>query len=300
MAHFNLQRVAVTLRDQFPGLEPVTPLRVLAQGFGSMVVETPSGFVFRLALNAVVAARQQRERALLRRIHPHIHRFILPDPQYQVTPSAAIPFGGVGYRRLEGVPLQPADLTAGDRNNLTVQLADFIGQLQKIPLARLTGLDLPQFPPPPSELERMGRKIMPFLRDALSGNEYDALAGWWEEAVSKWESPVQQPVLAHGDLWYENILLDVERQTILGILDFESAAIGDPLTDLVPQFYLGDVFLQAVARALPASHYISDLNAHLRRLLGLRELMGLAYGLQVGEVDEDTVPKIRSTILELR
>lgn len=300
MTHFNLQRVAVTLRDQFPGLEPVAPLRVLGQGFGSMVVETSGGFVFRLALNAVVAARQQRERALLRRIRPHIHRFVLPDPHYQVAPSAAIPFGCVGYRRLAGVPLQPADLAMGNHNNLAVQLADFIGQLHKIPLGQLGGLHLPQFPPPSSELEPMWRKLMPFLKDALAGDEYDALAGWWERAVSKWQSPVQQPVLAHGDLWYENILLDAGRQTILGILDFESAAIGDPLTDLVPQSYLGSAFLQAVARALPALGHITDLNAHLRRLLGLRELMGLAYGLQVGEVDEDTVPKIRSTILELR
>src|SRR5690554_2394579 len=104
MTTFNLPRVAATLCDQFPGIEPAAPLRVLGQGFGSIVVETHSGFIFRLARNALVAGRQRREQALLDRIRPHIHRFDLPNPEYQMAPSAAIPFGGVGYRGLAGTP----------------------------------------------------------------------------------------------------------------------------------------------------------------------------------------------------
>lgn len=126
-------------------------------------------------------------------------------------------------------------------------------------------------------------------------HEYRSLTAWWGDAAREWQIPVQQPVLVHGDLWYGNILVDAECQTILGILDFENAA-----SDLAPQYYLGDEFLQAVVDGFQMPGSISDLSAHLKRLLGLCELMGLAYGPQVGEVDEDAVAKIRGTTLENR
>jgi hypothetical protein len=90
----DLQQISTVLRHQFPNLEPVDPLRIVGPGFGSIVVETDSGFVFRLARHATVAERQQRERELLRRIRPHIHRFALPDPEYQIASDSAVPYGG--------------------------------------------------------------------------------------------------------------------------------------------------------------------------------------------------------------
>src|SRR5579885_3662575 len=35
----------------------------------------------------------------------------------------------------------------------------------------------------------------------------------------------------HGDLWYENVLMDDACRTVTGIVDFEAANVGDPAQD---------------------------------------------------------------------
>ena len=69
---------------------------------------------------------------------------------------------------------------------------------------------------------------------------------WWRAL-----EPPRHPgtALIHGDLWYENLLVDADSGALVAILDFEDAHLGDPATDLAPQRQLGEPFAAAVLDA---------------------------------------------------
>ena len=52
------------------------------------------------------------------------------------------------------------------------------------------------------------------------------------------------PVVLHQDFGFHNVLVDVEKAQITGVLDFGSASIGDPAVDVSPElkaFYRGTI-----------------------------------------------------------
>lgn len=67
-----LEEVALQLQAAYPQAPIVAPLTVLGEEFGSLVVETASGIVFRIVKNAFAQQGHRRERALLPLIAGHL------------------------------------------------------------------------------------------------------------------------------------------------------------------------------------------------------------------------------------
>ena len=82
-----LQRLAKQLGEAFPTAASVSPLTVPGEGFGSLVVESAGGFVFRVAKHAEARRGHQRERIVL----PIVQR-ALQEP----ARAAGVP--GIGTR----------------------------------------------------------------------------------------------------------------------------------------------------------------------------------------------------------
>jgi aminoglycoside phosphotransferase (APT) family kinase protein len=102
-------------------------------------------------------------------------------------------------------------------------------------------------------------------------------------------------VLQHGDLWYENLLMEEGR--LSGVLDFEQLALGDAAADFAVQLYLGETFTQQLIQTY--QRLGGKLDQHLEywmpRLLALRELEGLAFAVQ-SEI-EAALSKIRRSCI---
>jgi len=49
----------------------------------------------------------------------------------------------------------------------------------------------------------------------------------------------------HGDLWYENYILN-DNNELVGIVDFEGSGMGDPAYDIAALYYLGTGFINKV------------------------------------------------------
>lgn len=54
-------------------------------------------------------------------------------------------------------------------------------------------------------------------------------------------------IFIHGDLWYENYILD-DNDELTGIIDFENAKYGDPASDISALCYLGNEFIMNLLR----------------------------------------------------
>jgi aminoglycoside phosphotransferase (APT) family kinase protein len=285
------------LESAFPGVRPIRPLRALGRGFDHAVVETAGKIVFRVPLHAAAEAAQRREVQLMHWLQPQLKSVAVPRPLFHREPTPELPFGAAGYARLVGRQLLPDDVRGGAALELAQQLAKFMKELHSLPLAADSPFDLPALPPPMAALDGLWQTVDSWLRERLDSWEYHRMLDWWRQARAAWRRQAYQPVLLHGDLWYENILVDSAGRRILGVVDFGSAAVGDPAADLAPQQYLGSSFLRRVAMEYTGGEEEVALRERVPHLLGLRELMGLAAGVERGDVDVDSLAKVRETVL---
>lgn len=271
------------------------PLAPIGEGFRSRTYRSADGLVVRVPKNAVAMAMQRQLEAVLEALAPHITALPIPGPVCAMTPSAEFPFGGLTYPLLPGRPLRPADITPRNRAALARQLATFLHELHALDPGLFAGIALARFPPPPDELRHIWGRCAAYLQAVLAAPRYARVARWYGVALRGLAADPPRTGVIHGDLWHENLLFDGHR--LVGVLDFESVGIGPPVADLMTLGYLGDDFLAAVVGAYRrrASAFAYDAGL-ARRLLGIRELEGLAYGLATDDVDPDTVGKIVAVV----
>src|SRR5215207_6421039 len=122
----DLPTLAAQLRASFPHAAIDTPLSVLGEGFGSKVVETANGIVFRIAKHAEASQGHRREGAVLAVIQRHMCGLRVPQVRYYLDESDAFPYGVIGYDKLPGRPLRPEDINDERRIRIAGQVADFI------------------------------------------------------------------------------------------------------------------------------------------------------------------------------
>lgn len=284
------------LQACFPELGPITPLRVLGTGFRSVAVATAEGQVFRIARNAAAAAGYAKEQRLLPALRAQLP-LPIPDPQWWAGPSAAFPFGVIGYPLLPGRPLAPADLTRGHRARLAADLAAFLRALHRVPLAEVAEQGLPMPADHAARWKEMQARTLPVVQAALRADEAAAVTHWWARLLADPLMPSYRPVLQHGDLWYENILVDEGGTRLTGVVDFEDAAGGDPAQDFATLLHLGEAFAaEAIAAYQAAGGALDPTFAYrLRRLWELREFGGLDFAIGTADAAEiaDALAKLR-------
>ncbi len=302
----DLDMIAANLRAAFPALDVATT-RMLGGGFRSLVVETDGGIVFRIARNQDAAAGYARETLLLPAIGPRLP-VAVPDPRWSAGPSESFPFGVMGYPRLRGRPLQPRDLAAGNAARIARDVAAFLVALHRVPPRDVTALGLSDLPDPGDRVAgwpRLRDEVTPALRDVLTPREYGAVEQWWDGFLADDAMRRYTPALCHGDLWYENILVDDRgaadngATTVAGGVDFECAAVGDPARDFATQLHLGAPFARVVVRAYRELGGVLDdgVEHRVRRWWEAREFDGLRFALRHDDAAEfrDALAKVRAS-----
>jgi aminoglycoside phosphotransferase (APT) family kinase protein len=288
----DLTRIGVELNKIFPALGVVTPIHVLGSGFNSIALETAEGLAFRIAKNELAAEGYRKEARFLPAVATQI-AVPIPNPQWYAASADAFPFGVIGYRKLIGKPMQADSVTTANRRELVASLAGFMLALHRVPLASVAGLSRSKI----RVYAALRDSVLPPLRERLTAAEYTSIVHWWDRFLVDAELWKFAPALCHGDLWYENILVDDEARQMTGVLDFENMAIGDPALDFVALLYLGDAFVGEVIQAYRAAGGAVGENFlhRLNLLWGLREFGGVQYSLRFNDEEEmtDSVEKIR-------
>jgi aminoglycoside 2''-phosphotransferase len=265
------------LQRRFPELS-IEPLRLLDVGFGSTVVETADGVIFRIARDTRAAAGHACELRLLPQLAGRLPAAV-PEPRWRIEPEAEFPHGAIGYPKLPGEPVPAAGATP--------RLAEDVARF----LQALHALRDVEAETRPLELEALWAATRPALRLTLAPVELALLDDWWEGIRADERLREFEPALRHGDLWYENLLVEAGR--LVAVVDWEGAAYADPAEDFAPLRHLGEEFADAVLTAYGAA---DALRHRAERHWELRELHGIRLALELQDAAElaDGIAKLRA------
>lgn len=287
-------RIGEALRETFPDLGTIVPLRIIGSGFRSTAVETAGGVVFRIAKNRESAEGHAKEVRLLPQLQNRLP-VAVPLPTWYAQQSPHFPFGLTGYVRLEGIPFLPALLPRADVRQIASDIASSLLALHRFPMDEAPGL--PRHSDRWTELQALRETLLPPLRDALTPAEYHAVARWWDSFLTDKTMREYTPVLQHGDLWYENILVDDSLRGVTGILDWEHAAVGDPAQDFATQLHLGEPFARMVVESYMRAGGALDpgFEHRMPRLWQLREFGGIGFAVRFDDPIEleESIAKLR-------
>lgn len=293
----DLAALTQSLTDAFPQVGEIAPLTLLGIGFGSVAVKTAGGVVVRVARNAYAQAAHTREARLLPAIRQRLPTAI-PDPRWRAESTEGLPYGAIAYPRLSGIPLTPERLTEANTPTLAHELATFLLALHRIPLDEALTLGVVSAERRRlADAEQSGAALV-ILRAGLTRDEFAAVERWYVGRRAD-ETLTQYPLtLLHGDLWYENILVDDEAAHIVGVVDFEHAGIGDPADDLATLRYLSEGFSQAVMTEYLA---MSDptipgeqFDQRVRACWEAREFLGVGFAALYDPAElPDAIEKLR-------
>jgi aminoglycoside phosphotransferase (APT) family kinase protein len=216
------RRLVAAQFPQWAGL-PVAPVPL--DGWDNRTFRLGSDLSLRLPSGDWYALQVDKEQTWLPRLARHLP-LPIPQPVARGEPGEGYPYPWSVYRWLEGEPASSAPIA--DPVALATALASFLAALQRASAAGgpapgrhnfFRGAPLATYAEETSRaLEALGDAV---ATDAARRVFDDALAAAWEGA----------PVWVHGDVAAGNLLLRDGR--LAAVIDFGSAAVGDPACDVV-------------------------------------------------------------------
>ena len=132
----------------------------------------------------------------------------VPEPRWVIERSDEFPYGVSGYPMLPGPPLTEAMFDERNAPSLAHDVAELLLAMHAIPAAELEGLGLPGPAPRVGHYHMLRDETAPALRERLTTAEYERIDAWWESFLHDPRVHDFEPGLSHGDLWYENMLVD--------------------------------------------------------------------------------------------
>ncbi len=245
-----LYRAAI--QENFPDL-PLESLRYLAEGWDSLVYLVNDRLIFRFPKRPEVAERLALETRLLPELAPTLP---LPIPQFTYVAkfsSLNFPYLFVGYEALPGLTQPDWPEVVGQANWWRAALGDFLTALHAFPVERarhlgvkeknFTGSHISQDNWRDS-LEAFYSQVREKVSPLLSAERQDLVAAYFEDFLDVDRHFNFEPVLLHGDLLDDHVLVEPFTQKVTGVLDFGDVCLGDPAYDVaasVLPYYKGKV-----------------------------------------------------------
>jgi len=234
----DLARVEEFLKDSIPGLSGKLEIGQFPSGFSNltylisvgdreMVLRRPP--FGRKAKTAHDMGREYRILKALRPVYPYC-----PDPLVYTEDESVMGCPFYVMERIKGIILRknlPKGLTLSpaDARALCERLIDVHRELHSIDY-RAVGLG--DFGKPEGYVKRQVEGWSGRYRDARTPDapDFEAVMGWLAAKMPP-DSPHHS--IVHNDYKFDNVVLDAANPLkIIGVLDWEMAALGDPLMDL--------------------------------------------------------------------
>ena len=260
------------------------PLHRIGKGFKSVVLGSPAGLVFRVALNKKAQTGHKRECYVLPRLKSLLP-IDVPNILSYCEESDDFPFGVMMQNKIKG----PALGSVLKRSPRVKPIAGLMGELV-LAIQTIRQDDLPELPTSSApQPEETWSYALSYLKANLSPRDLRNAQNWWEQYSEDWEQgcPVQR--FSHGDLWHEHVLFHAtDEPRVAGVLDWEYAGFGDPIFDFVPQMRLGREYVTCMLEAYQVNggEFGPGALSRIELYLTYRELGGLCYCLETGNERE--------------
>ena len=264
--------------------------------YGTFDVEP--GCIFRFPKRERVADELRKELRLLPEL---ADRVSFEVPRFEWTGRhRGLPFAG--YRRVPGRALEISDIAmngAGpsqSRATARERVAQTLAQLHGFPKRR-AGEILQVRDATTQWLDRyqalrsvVANRVLPLLSPDLAQRVEGATDRFQQEGLPHFS----HPVLVHGDLGMAHILVQDDTGHCSGLIDFEEAALGDPVIDFVGLFITHGKQVTSDVLARYGGPHDSGFGERLHFYQWMASVHAILYGL---EVEDDST--VRSGVSEL-
>jgi aminoglycoside 2''-phosphotransferase len=267
-----------------PGLIPAhAPVRLTRGQFNDVLI-VEDAFVFRFPRSAGAASTLRIEIDLLRALQGRLP-LPIPTPEFvQIDPGA--PEGGfAGYRMLPGEPLSQETVsrsTPAEVTRIAAQIAGFLRDLHAIPAEIMPALPTADTPSDWAKLlAAFEAELFPSMRPDARTDVSRSFAKFLDAAGELYFTPA----LRHGDLGGDNIRYDPATTRVTGVIDFASAAMGDPAVDLAGLSWYGEAFVAALSEGYPtlADHALRSRARFYRSTFALQQAL---WAIRAGDAAE--------------
>ncbi|ADD46055.1 phosphotransferase family protein [Stackebrandtia nassauensis] len=245
--------------------DSVTPI---TGGWASWTFATGSGRILRVARNPEIDAAHRRESRLLPELAEAVS-FAVPAPTHFGVHKGMT---YMVYPRLPGRGLEPGDRVRA--------VAPMLAELHAFPVdraAELLGCAVTAEAWRDDYLE-IGKWVEGEVLPVLDGELRDRVRREYDATLP--DLAAISPALIHRDLGCEHILTDPETGMPTGIIDFETATVGDPAIDYVGLLV---TFGEQVTRELIAASG-SEISW---RLVRFYHWLGAAHAVKYGLAERD-------------
>ncbi len=214
--------IRALLTRHLPGYE-VQSIARLGEGWDNVVHEVNGELIIRRSREADPARRSELTRREADLLTVVTELSTLPVPELIFADVEA---GVLAYVKLPGLPLSEHPVAEPER--LAATLGAFVSRLHRAPVEKMEKMvprDTDSLMTWRQHAERDYREIAEQIPAALHCVVEDFL----DRAL-----PAEPQIVAfcHNDLGSEHLLVDVEANTVTGVIDWSDAAIADPVYDL--------------------------------------------------------------------
>lgn len=237
-----MKQALKVLHSLFPDLE-MNHSSLLGEGWDSVAYLVDDSIVVRVPKRPEVAQQMAREVRILKAIRPYVNVRV-PFVEWFGQSQEDFAVSAIGYQKLSGTPLSeiaPGSLRAG----VLRHIGQFLRDLHAVPTSVLNDAVVPWFrwtgdssPDGPhgwkSGLQAFTDRIMADVVPLLNASTGESVRQEIIAFLGEKQHFDFHPVLIHGDLCSEHILVDTETGGI-GVIDFGDSGIGDPAYDVVDE-----------------------------------------------------------------
>ena len=260
--------------------------RVYPRGQNSGVITVNDAIIFRFPRHPQAVEEMEREIAILRAIQGRLP-IPIPNPTYFSPDTHAVGRAFMGYEKLPGKPLYKEMLESVDGEDivqqLATQLATFLFALHTTP-PDIFPISLPVANSRETWVDLYAR-IRASLFSHMRPDAREQVAAHFERYLKDPHQFAFTPTLIHGDFGPGNILYDAKARTISGIIDFSSAGLGDPATDIAALLSPAGYGLDFVRRFSAIYPDLGTLIERTHFYIGTFALQEALFGIEQGDND---------------
>jgi aminoglycoside 2''-phosphotransferase len=231
-------------------------------------------FIFRFARYDASIENLATEVCLLRTIGAELP-LAIPNPTYlnlNATPAIKV---FMGYRLIPGEPLWHNRLLAMTDNQILErivnQLAGFLTKLHHLPIHDFT--DELRIQDGLEEWTSLYVDIQQYLFPLMRPEARTEVSDHFEAYLHQPQLQKYEFCLRHGDFGLSNILYEPQTSNVTGIIDFDSAGLGDPAVDLAAISCYGESFFERFCAVYPAEAALLERARFYKGTFALQEAL---------------------------